>query len=162
MDGLSTDKSYESALDKILNSVATTAYLGQEPRAYLTILDQPVYSDYNIPIWVRRHAQCGPDGFTIKKLFEAMYKAATEVGLSDGLRYAYAATCTCPALARQDENLTQERREERLAQELSRLATLWLAYMLWPCEWSAYNITSQSLIISLPDPFAQAKRILLT
>ncbi|RDX40214.1 hypothetical protein OH76DRAFT_1413129 [Lentinus brumalis] len=65
MSGISSDNSFEGALGKISNSEATTAHLGQEARAYLTVLDDPAYSEYNTPVWARRHSNGSIDGFAV-------------------------------------------------------------------------------------------------
>ncbi|RDX42881.1 hypothetical protein OH76DRAFT_1410756 [Lentinus brumalis] len=124
---------------QIFTSLESTEYLGRKAREYIKVLDIPAYKEYNRPQWMRRLTQDDGTDFTIKKVFEAFFDGAEQVGLQEGLRYAYAATWTCLGFAKQG-NLSEEGSMEVLAKELSRLGTAWVAFMLWPFAPSNSNL----------------------
>ena len=133
--GLSPSSVFEENVDIIFNSSVSLPALGRKARSYLSVLEAPAYLKYNEPPWAERvgaHRTLPAPHFTVKRLFEAMYATATEFHLERGLRWAYAATCTCGGLAYQ--NHSPEEGEMYLAQGLANLAETWVAYFLWPGE----------------------------
>ena len=79
---------------------------------------------------------------------------ADERGLAAGRHYVSAAICVCSehvarvtATGRPDPNLQQ--RAVELAQALHELSSTWLAFFLWPCEFSTRY---RSVFVSMTDP----------
>ena len=143
---------------EILNIIKDTehfsdTYLRAEADKALKILDSNDYTLQNKPSWVSRLDDLAvsarsfepKDNYTTRKMFEAMYTSAESCGLpSTGQRYVSAAVYASALKADtlfEDENA----RRNALANDLEQLATTWVAYMLWPCQFRASSSGLQSL-----------------
>ncbi|KAH9830892.1 uncharacterized protein C8Q71DRAFT_783597 [Rhodofomes roseus] len=109
--------------------------LHSNAEAHLEVLDDPSLGHLDTPAWVHRvgrYATQGTPQLTVTRLFNTMYQTADELGLASGKRYVSAAICTC---ASDTHGLrVGEPQAQSLAQRLSRLASAWIAFMLWPGE----------------------------
>ena len=123
---------------------------------FRSILDSDDYRLQNKPHWVSRLEDLAvsarrfelKDNYTTCKMFEAMYTSAESCGLpSAAQRYVSAVTY---ASALKADALFEDKNARRnaLANTLEQLATTWVAYMLWPCEFRASSSSSQSLTLA--------------
>ena len=115
----------------------------------LTVFDNPRFASLDTPEWVYRasplpHHAC----VTVRGLVRALREAAADFGLADGERYVLTAVCACtdgahcegaarhPLDAGGDAKTEAEAEaeEEALARRLQRLASAWVAFLLWPCK----------------------------
>lgn len=115
--------------------------LHQRALRILQVLDIPeqAFVDLNKPHWVRRIEEYDrwqrTEPFTIKSLYIAMLDVADDLHLPNGKRYVSAAICSC-----EDESRMVDRSEDedsqlfKVAETLSQVASIWVAYLLWPCE----------------------------
>lgn len=127
------DKAYGRSVNTLISdSNILTPDLHQRALNLLSVLDQPAYSAYNRPSWIDQltsdeHPRPSSCTFTARRMVDAMYAAADDLGLEAGARYVSAAVC---ASAIHEPSGA----DEQLALRLSRLAFTWTAYMLWPCK----------------------------
>ncbi|KAI1785146.1 hypothetical protein LXA43DRAFT_1100654 [Ganoderma leucocontextum] len=106
----------------------------------LSIFDDPRYAHLDLPDWVRRVTPNGAvrHGFTARKFIRVMRDTASNLSLVDGERYVLDAVCAC---ADNDSDMSSaglglkhspEKEQEALARRLQRLASTWIAFLLWP------------------------------
>ena len=111
----------------------------------LTVFDDPRYAPLDTPEWVSRASSLAHHArVTVRGLVRALREAATDLGLVDGERYVLTVVCACAGTHRKDTakhppGETQPEREvegeaEALARRLQRLASAWIAFLLWPCK----------------------------
>ena len=137
----------ENALTDVLNDTARfpDAHLRALAENALEALDDPAHAIQNEPAWVSRLNELAAlerrpisldKRYTTAKMLRAMYDAADACGLPPSAqRYVSAAIYVSTLDARESAQDESERaRRGRLATALERLATLWVAYMLWPCK----------------------------
>ena len=127
------------------DSRLTDGALHQQAQEYLSVfkIGSKTFSGsiYNRPKWVER-TTTGSGLFSMSALFDAMYLTADELGLHKGKRYVSAAVCACAQKVSDDSDDGIGRHPGRLSEdqlhvlatELSRLGSIWLAFMLAPCE----------------------------
>ena len=115
--------------------------LYEHAQSIMTVLKKPEYSHLNIPHWVLRvekvtHAKSAE--FTIERFFSALYETANILELQAGRRFVSATIYACAVDVQSNEALTsaidKDGTEAQLAVELSKLASSWIAYLLWPCK----------------------------
>ncbi|KAI0779263.1 hypothetical protein C8Q74DRAFT_1446868 [Fomes fomentarius] len=90
------------------------------------------YARFDTPDWAQRWNTIKwtvyPD-FTVRGLIKTMYMTAEDLGLDKGKQYVAAAVCACAIEVAYAED---EDKKEALAKALQRLASTWVAYLLWP------------------------------
>ena len=130
----------------IENASFSDDVLHSRAQTHLQVLRLPQYADIDVPPWVRRirifRPAREPDSdYTSSRLFNTMYQTSDQLRLRDGKRYVSAAICVC-ANRVEDMKGPPEEEPKRLAEELSHLASSWVAFMLWPCESKSSRTTS--------------------
>lgn len=115
--------------------------LHQRALRLLQVLDrsEQAFVDLNKPHWVRRIEEYDrwqrTEPFTIKSLYIAMLDVADDLHLPNGKRYVSAAIYSCEEQSRgvccsdnEDSQMLQ------IAGNLYQIASIWVAYLLWPRE----------------------------
>ena len=115
-------------------------YLRAEADKALKILDDDDYKLHNKPEWVSRVESLAipkkvklKDNYTTFKMFKAMYNSAESCGLPPSAQRYVSAAIYASAIKAQAVSGDENTRRDNLANALERLATTWVAYMLWPC-----------------------------
>ena len=130
---------FDDAIRRLVeNASLSDDVLHARARTHLDVLRLPHHAHIDVPPWVRRirifrPAQEPGSDYTSRRLLDAMYQTSDELHLLGGKRYVSAAICVC-ANRVEDMKVPPEEKPRRLAEELSRLASSWVAFMLWPCE----------------------------
>ena len=130
---------FDQAIQRLIeNASLSDDVLHSRARTHLEVLRLPHFAEIDIPPWVRRIRLFRParepdSDYTSSRLFDTMYQTSDELRLRGGKRYVSAAICVC-AHRVEDMKVPPEEKPRRLAEGLSRLASSWVAFMLWPCE----------------------------
>lgn len=94
------------------------------------------------PPWAEHVHKISPSWtmFTTPELFDAMYQIADELDLVSGKRYVSAAICVCAerGVSEAGDSRADSEQATRLAEALHRLSSTWVAFVLWPCEFSSH------------------------
>ena len=109
--------------------------LHNQAQEFFQVYNEPSLSEVEVPPWVRRIQPHSPWEFkyTSRRLFESMYEVSDMLQLPIGRRYLSAAICACASHAGNAPTCSREQ-SKSVAEALARLASLWIAFMLWPCK----------------------------
>ena len=115
----------------------------------LTVFNDPRFASLDTPEWVYRPSPLAHHArITVRGLVRALREIGADLGLVDGERYVLTAVCACAdgthcegagehPLDTGGEAKTEAETEaevEALARRLQRLASAWVAFLLWPCK----------------------------
>ncbi|TBU24578.1 hypothetical protein BD311DRAFT_556311 [Dichomitus squalens] len=115
------EDSFNVEVERLLNDpVVSDMALHSQAQEYLQVYDEPSFVEIDVP----------------QRLFDTMYEAATTLRVPLGARYISAAICACASHAKGAVTCSQDQ-PKSVAEALGRLASLWLAFVLWPLYISA-------------------------
>ena len=117
------------------NPTISDTTLHNQAQEFLQVYNEPSLSEVEVPSWVRRIQPHSPWElkYTSRRLFESMYEVSDMLQLPIGRRYLSAAICACASHAENAPTCSREQ-SKSVAEALARLASLWIAFMLWPCK----------------------------
>ncbi|TBU51164.1 hypothetical protein BD310DRAFT_388230 [Dichomitus squalens] len=128
------EDSFNVEVERLLNDPAVSDMaLRSQAQEYLQVYDEPSFVEIDVPQWVRRiqsHTRLKIK-YTSRRLFDTMYEAATTLRVPLGARYVSAAICACASHAKSAVTCSQDQ-PKSVSEALGRLASVWLAFVLWP------------------------------